>query len=678
MAKGKSNPKTVERVKGMTKAMRNEMERAEAEAAATEATARSAKEKKRGRRRGDASSDEDEGEGVNTENATSSATQHKHAKGNKVQIGGFGIGCRGTGNDKARRLKEEHDEKTRKKKATRARVAAERAARDEKEDERKEEEEGDDESWRIRNPTVNKRANRGKKEKKKKKEKDEGGFLGAGDGDDDDDDFAKIERTLLEDAATPENDEIDDEIDDEIADEDVFRLASLSKGAGGAVRAAAASAFSLLRGDDDEDDDDEDEDDDDEDANETTPAADDEDADSDDSDDGSETRNLTDDDDTAIPGEPIHSIDDQSDGRGVAPARENAGSIASETNASSSSSDWETDEEKDVSGIAPNPLVSLFDAHVSETVAENLEYMRRAHGFVVPYANSLADPEGFVAYLRKKIVRRRQCLFCRRRFATLEGVRGHMRDAGHVRVRFEPPAVFRGNPLFDEAIARANADGYRPEYAEFYDFGDAPGDATKRETDDVRSDDDDSSSPSAGLFDARGVGGGLELVLRDSRGRTKQLGHRSFRRYYKQKFRNDYVARGCASDERRVAAAAPAARLAERERNKQTNAIATRSMRYALRGSSKALAAQFTTKAQFADNAARRAVVHHWGAGGGGSHYHTAGSKQFLKGVRVKGVVSRHSKQGAKMQAARVQAARNKQNRGNASVAVLRSGTRKG
>ena len=56
--------------------------------------------------------------------------------------------------------------------------------------------------------------------------------------------------------------------------------------------------------------------------------------------------------------------------------------------------------------------------------------------------------------------------------------------------------------------------------------------------------------------------------------------------------------------------------------------------------------------------------MHHWGAGGGGSHYHTAGSKQFLKGVRIRGVVSRHSKQGAKMQAARVQAARNKQNRG--------------
>ena len=467
------------------------------------------------------------------------------------------------------------------------------------------------------------------------------------------------------------------------------------------MRAAAASAFSLLRGDDDDDDDDDandDDDEDDDDANETTPAADDEDADSD-SDDGSVTRrNLTDDDDTAIPGELIDSIETvESDGRGVAPTRENAdiardeaedgafGSAsapASVTNASSSSSDWETDEEKDDSAV-PDPLVSLFDAHVSETVAENLEYMRRTHGFVVPYAGSLADPEGFVAYLRKKITRRRQCLFCRRRFATLEGVRGHMRDAGHVRVRFEPPAVFGVTPCLTRPSRARTRTGTGPSTLSFTISATPPTrrrDAlrypTMRRTTTRRRTKHLSQRVCSTLA---AWAGGLELVLRDARGRTKQLGHRSFRRYCKQKFRNDYV-RGCAADERRgrVAAAAPAARLAERERNKQTNAIATRSMRLALRGSSKALAAQFTTKAQFADNAARRAVVHHWGAGGGGSHYHTAGSKQFLKGVRVKGVVSRHSKQGAKTQAARVQAARNKQNRGNASVAVLRSGTRKG
>ena len=42
-----------------------------------------------------------------------------------------------------------------------------------------------------------------------------------------------------------------------------------------------------------------------------------------------------------------------------------------------------------------------------------------------------------------------------------------------------------------------------------------------------------------------------------------------------------------------------------------------------------------------------------------------AGSKQYQKGVRVKGVVLRHSKQGAKLQASR-----NKANRGNASMGM--------
>lgn len=63
---------------------------------------------------------------------------------------------------------------------------------------------------------------------------------------------------------------------------------------------------------------------------------------------------------------------------------------------------------------------------------------------------------------------------------------------------------------------------------------------------------------------------------------------------------------------------------------------------------SKALPSQYHYKPDEADNAAKRAIVHHTG-----SHYHMAGSRQFQRGVRVKGVVSRHSTQGAKMQAAR-------------------------
>ena len=59
--------------------------------------------------------------------------------------------------------------------------------------------------------------------------------------------------------------------------------------------------------------------------------------------------------------------------------------------------------------------------------------------------------------------------------------------------------------------------------------------------------------------------------------------------------------------------------------------------------SSKAVASTFYHQIAPAHDAYAAANVHHTG-----SHYVMAGSKQFQKGVRVKGVVSRHSKQAAK------------------------------
>ena len=180
-----------------------------------------------------------------------------------------------------------------------------------------------------------------------------------------------------------------------------------------------------------------------------------------------------------------------------------------------------------------------------------------------------------------------------------------------------------------------------------------------------------------------------ELVLPNG----VRLGHRSMHRFYKQKehhtlgvtvranrseshrfyeFRRPWGARGA----RRPGDAVTNAyqdlqnRIALREENKARHGILVRAAAVA-GGNSKALPGQYTFKADFADNAAARAVVHHWGAGGGGSHYHMAGSKQFLKGVRVKGVVSRHSRQGAKLEASR-QAARNRKNRGSKAHADLR------
>jgi hypothetical protein len=87
---------------------------------------------------------------------------------------------------------------------------------------------------------------------------------------------------------------------------------------------------------------------------------------------------------------------------------------------------------------------------------------------------------------------------------------------------------------------------------------------------------------------------------------------------------------------------------ADREQDKMNKLLARSAAHATKGGGAKALPSQYVHKPQAADNAAKRAIVHHTG-----SHYVMAGSKQFQKGVRVKGVVSRHSQQGAKLQAAR-------------------------
>ena len=96
-----------------------------------------------------------------------------------------------------------------------------------------------------------------------------------------------------------------------------------------------------------------------------------------------------------------------------------------------------------------------------------------------------------------------------------------------------------------------------------------------------------------------------------------------------------------------------AAQVALRRETKRRHQLLLSSFHFAS-GTSKALASRYVHKADFADNKHARALQHHgYGGGSGGAHYTMAGSKQFQKGVRVKGVVSRHSKQGARVGAAR-------------------------
>ncbi|KAG8464964.1 hypothetical protein KFE25_012327 [Diacronema lutheri] len=89
-------------------------------------------------------------------------------------------------------------------------------------------------------------------------------------------------------------------------------------------------------------------------------------------------------------------------------------------------------------------------------------------------------------------------------------------------------------------------------------------------------------------------------------------------------------------------------RLAKLKEHKETNKVANKAMDFN-KNTSKANPSTYVFKPSAADNPRARANVHH-----AGSHYHMAATRQFSHGNKVQGVVSRHSKQGERMQQARM------------------------
>ena len=281
---------------------------------------------------------------------------------------------------------------------------------------------------------------------------------------------------------------------------------------------------------------------------------------------------------------------------------------------------------------------SLFDGHVSATLEENMRYMRSAYGFSLPEEEALINASGLFAFLQQRVCLHHTCVLCARRFRTLDACREHMVAKAHCRLDLE----------CEETLA---------ELAPFYDL---------------------ERSWLARRWRVGYVDGLGELVLP----RGRRLGHRSLQRLYAQRghvddmrlsvraARHDMQARmrtrmmgfhGRATRPRRDAHgntiaqshAGLSAAVALREEAKRRHGVLVSSFAFA-KGTSKALASSYVHKADFADNKHARAITHHgYGGFGGGAHYTMAGSKQFQKGVRVKGVVSRHSVQGARLGAAR-------------------------
>ncbi|KAI9184218.1 pre-60S factor rei1 [Blastocladiella emersonii ATCC 22665] len=153
------------------------------------------------------------------------------------------------------------------------------------------------------------------------------------------------------------------------------------------------------------------------------------------------------------------------------------------------------------------------------TMEDALDHMATAHSFFIPDIDYLVDLPGLLAYLGEKVSVGNACLWCyspyreghtdlktKGLFKDLAAVRKHMCDKGHCKVAYE--------------------DGADLELADYYDFSST--------WEGVEGDDVDESAAAAAAASGITIDAeSNELVLPSG----KALGHRDYRRFYRQTIR---------------------------------------------------------------------------------------------------------------------------------------------
>lgn len=79
----------------------------------------------------------------------------------------------------------------------------------------------------------------------------------------------------------------------------------------------------------------------------------------------------------------------------------------------------------------------LFCNYESPSFKLNLHHMTKFHGMFIPEQSYLADLEGLVGYLHRKIAENHECLYCHKLRSSTSGIQTHMRDKGHCMIAFE-------------------------------------------------------------------------------------------------------------------------------------------------------------------------------------------------------------------------------------------------
>ncbi|RAH67234.1 putative C2H2 finger domain protein [Aspergillus aculeatinus CBS 121060] len=97
----------------------------------------------------------------------------------------------------------------------------------------------------------------------------------------------------------------------------------------------------------------------------------------------------------------------------------------------------EEGEDEEMSDDSFSSARCLFCPNTAADIQENTEHMLKAHGMFIPEKEYLADLEGLLNYLYRKINENSECTYCHVIKNSPAAIRTHMKDKGHCMIAFE-------------------------------------------------------------------------------------------------------------------------------------------------------------------------------------------------------------------------------------------------
>ncbi|CBF85735.1 hypothetical protein AN1875.2 [Aspergillus nidulans FGSC A4] len=178
----------------------------------------------------------------------------------------------------------------------------------------------------------------------------------------------------------------------------------------------------------------------------------------------------------------------------------------------------------------------LFCNNESTSIEENIEHMFKSHGMFIPERTYLADLEGLIRYLYRKINENSECIYCHVIRNSPAGIKTHMKDKGHCMIAFESEAEQIEIGQFYDFRSTYSDEENDDDSVEMVDGGvkvsgsDAEDDGWETDASSLDDDDEEGNAKSAPAVYR------TEYELHLPSGRT--AGHRSLARYYRQNLHN--------------------------------------------------------------------------------------------------------------------------------------------